>query len=341
MGYFAYFIWVGSLLFFFYDGYNAATTQEYMSLDSSSGACDTVSNEISDSFLADGNGFWETSPQFRASHASYLLKMKSLVITNPHFQHMMSNIKEAIDVVAEGAPRRSLYENLLYWTTWEYSIPQTVSTFYFKADISTIFNKRYNYATVSSSLGSCPVQPASSYDVKSATYTISFDANNYTRYGCEAIVDHIKMGYVSFTDSFFDIKIDMTAFMIASAVSEADKRYNMYVPRSCPSTLSCDACAYMCVIQINNGVLDQEVLEVIDSTYFVEYTDEGDIVADYGMYFHPRYPNHTPVFCGVFYTIYKPDGIFICSLAYGSRYAVPVLNHAGDLRNGLNLMCNW
>jgi hypothetical protein len=218
MGYFAYFVWLGSLLYFFYDGYEDATTQEYMSLDASSGACDTVANEITETFLADEYGFWESNSQFRASHASYEMELKSMVITNPQYQSMMDGIKEAIDDVARGAARRTLYENLLYWTTWEYLIPNTVSKFFYKADVSTIFNKRYNYATVASSLGSCPVLPTSSYDISSATFTISFDYDNYTKFGCDEIIDPNKMGYLPFTDDKFEVKIDMRTYMIAAAV---------------------------------------------------------------------------------------------------------------------------
>jgi hypothetical protein len=71
-------------------------------------------------------------------------------------------------------------------------------------------------------------------------------------------------------------------------------------------------------------------LELIDSTFSIQYDSDGTTkIAEYGMYFHPRYPNHTPVFCGMFYTVYNVDGAFMCALEYGSRYATPVFNHGG------------
>lgn len=218
MGYFAYFIWAGSLIFFLYQGYSAATTQAYMSLDESSGSCDSVPNEISGTFLADQLGMWESNSNFQESQATYELNLKGLSISESQYDAMMNNIKDAINEVARDAPMRDLFQNLLYWTTWEYPIPNTVSVFYFTADVSTIFTKRYHYAAIASSLGTCSVRPSTVYDINSATFTLSFDYDNYMSASCDTLINPEQMGYNAEADDDFVIPIDMHSFMIAAAV---------------------------------------------------------------------------------------------------------------------------
>lgn len=218
MGYFAYIVWFGSLIFFLYQGYTAATTQEYMSLDESSGSCDTVSKEMSNTFLADQFGVWENNPSFQSSHATYELNLKSLSVTKSEYDHMMDNIKASIDEVSAGAPGRDLFQNILFWTTWEYPIPDTVSVFHFTADISTVFSKRYHYAAIASSVGACPLKPSTSYDINSATFTLSFDYANYINASCDKSADPQLMGYWQLADDQFVLSIDMRSFMIIAAV---------------------------------------------------------------------------------------------------------------------------
>ena len=88
--------------------------------------------------------------------------------------------------------------------------------------------------------------------------------------------------------------------------------------------------------QVNNGVLNPDVLEAINSTYDWGYTSDGNYYEG-GMYFHSRFPNHEPVYCATFYNEMKTSGIFMCALLYNTRFALPVFNHYGE--DGM--MCNW
>lgn len=89
-------------------------------------------------------------------------------------------------------------------------------------------------------------------------------------------------------------------------------------------------------------MLSPDILEKIDATFETMYNADGSVYAYTAMYFHTRFPNHTPVFCGYFYTIHHPDGLFICALEYGSRYAVPIFNHAGEgAEAGIPGPCDW
>mgnify|MGYP003385502339 CR=1 FL=1 len=200
-----------------YGLYFSNYTRIYVSY-ASSGTCDPVKNEISGTFLADQNGFWQSNPSFKASQAKYEFELKSLKISNAQYGSFMQTIEAAIEKVGTGAFHRDLYQNILYWTMFEYPIPGTSNKFYFKADnvISTVFNKRYPYAAVASAWMTCAVQPTTSSDVGDATFTISFDHESHMNEGRDNIMN--PEGYMSVTDSQFTIDLDMRSFMIVAAV---------------------------------------------------------------------------------------------------------------------------
>ena len=86
-------------------------------------------------------------------------------------------------------------------------------------------------------------------------------------------------------------------------------------------------------------MITEDSLELIQSTFGEFLNDDGTMFAETGMYFHPRFPNHTPVFCGTFFNTYHPLGIFLCALEYGTRYSIPVFNHVGISAEGTP--CDW
>lgn len=228
LGYFTYLIWIGSLFYFFYDGYIQATSQEYMSLDSDSGSCNSVPSEVTAVYLGDNNGVWDTNPTFRSSLGTYEFEMNSFAKTSSQYSAIMNDIGKAIDDVGQGALQRDLYMNLLYWTTWEYRIPDSTSKFYFKADINTIFNKQYKYGLVASSDGYCPVDTVTTYDISTATFSLQYSYASYVASGCEIIIDPELVGFLGLTGNLFEIRVDMRAFMIASAVRKR-KMTNSYL----------------------------------------------------------------------------------------------------------------
>ena len=130
----------------------------------------------------------------------------------------MTAIGNEIEEIGKDAMKRDLFQNLLYWTTWEFKIPYSSSKFYFKGDISSVFNRRYNYASISTSSGLCPLLPDCSYDISTSTFSVSYDYTEYVANGCDAILDPLEMGYLDYTDSSFETKVDMRSYMIAAAV---------------------------------------------------------------------------------------------------------------------------
>lgn len=241
VGYFTYFVWTGSLLYFFYSGYIASTSQDYMSVDSSSGSCKYIPKEISGTYLADNKGLWDSHVNFRSSRASYEFTVKSLAVTNREYSAMMDDIERAIMEVGQGALQRDLYMNLLYWTTWEYRAPDSASNFYFKADISSVFNKEHHQAAVASALGSCPVPALTTYDISSATFTIAYDYAAYMASSCDAILGPGTMGHSQAFGGAFSISVDMHSYMIAAAVRK---------PCETDFTFLCVVCCVRCDIYL-------------------------------------------------------------------------------------------
>jgi hypothetical protein len=91
------------------------------------GECDEVTTAVSGQFRGDESGYWEGNLNFRASNALYELDLSNIEISPSDYKRIMSDLRENMIPLSKIAIEQDLLQNLLYWMTWEYTLPYVKS----------------------------------------------------------------------------------------------------------------------------------------------------------------------------------------------------------------------
>jgi hypothetical protein len=191
--------------------------------------CEPVLSPVSATYLADSNGYWETSTYFDTSRALYQFTFHNYYVNNSGWVEIMNELEGQLQGVGNLMSTLMLPSNILYWTAWSGHFVSTTevaepTTQYFNmfADVAVIFNRQYVHGIISNVDSDCNASTSSTFNpstyIISTTYTYEEFVSNPR---CSAVVDPALVGYNSFYDGDqFSLSMDVRSLVTALAVNE-------------------------------------------------------------------------------------------------------------------------
>eukprot|EP01031_Cornospumella_fuschlensis_P026086 gene26086-31499_t len=302
-------------LYFLITNYDNATNQAFISLEKSSGDCNTVPIAVSGTYLADVNGNWQGQPGFDESEALYSLTFSNFEInSNSQYEQMMSIFYSNLEAVNDLSANFNLGFNLILWTTYlqYYSVQDPTArnfsqvghgqlqTFGLTGDSTVVFELDHYRGAVGSAVGVCALVGFTSYDQSNGDISLTYEnATNFIQDPvCFAALRPENAGYsAQYSANVFQLNLDVRSLTVALGVN-----YNI-VPLSSLQRVSRNLGAFS-----------------YNSTNFT-----------IGIYYDPKYSLMDGVVC-IEQTLPTPSAIFptqLCFYSLGSILAFPVLNHDG------------
>ncbi|RYH06601.1 hypothetical protein EON65_42675 [archaeon] len=311
----AYVFAVALFLYFLITNYEGATNQAFISLETSSGSCNSVPIAVSGDYLADVNGNWEGQPGYAESQSVYSLTFSNFEInSDSQYQQMMSNFYTTLQDANELSANYNLGFNLILWTTYSqyYSVsePNSVNftqighgqlqVFELTGDSSVVFDLDHYRGSVGSTMGVCTVGGFTTYDQANGEISLTYGnasqfINNPT---CFSALNPENAGYSpQYSSSIFQLTLDVRSLAVALGVN-----YNI-VPLDSLQLVSRNLRGFS-----------------YNSTNFTM-----------GIYYDPTYSLMGGVVC-ISQMLSPPSPLFpiqLCFYSLGSVLALPLLNHEG------------
>jgi hypothetical protein len=279
------------------DNYSDSSASQY---------CETVSTTNTGLYLATKNGYWENSPYFAYSNASYYISLTSYSTDFEQYTYLMNEVYNYLVNFGNIVSQSSLTYSLVYWTSTMLVVPgYSTQRFYLAGDPVIIFNKQHTGGLLTSMNGPCyqNISYSSNYDINSGIMKLSYDYQQFmTNDQCLNITNPAILGYVPMVDgSQFSLSYDVQTIMTALAV-------NLYV-------IQLSALVELPHFNSNyeyNGI-----------SYYVSY------------YYSPKFPSMTPMIClrTMQYNEDYPNSeanAFLCGLSYDGVIAMPIFNQFGS-----------
>jgi hypothetical protein len=290
-------------------------TQAFISLDASSGNCDTVPITITDSFLADGKGNWEGEHAFSYFEAPFQFTFSGFVVPSlSEYSDMMATYYKTLEFYGEISKKQNLGMNLIVWMSMVryYSTDDPATTDFSKVgrgdlqymqltgDPSIIFQARYTGLALGSIHGYCSIPSMVMYDEANALFRATLNQALFQNSTvCSEVTSPFLFQKSRKSNIYFSIDLDVRSFAIALSVNLG----YLKVPDLMPSSGS--------VISFIIGTVKYSV----------------------GKYFDIRYPLMNAIFCLYNETTIPssmPQITQLCLVATGSGLFLPVFNHIGN-----------
>lgn len=221
-GLIAYIASLFCFLYFAYTGYIQQTTKEFITPNSNDGDCSSVLRTVDGTYYADFTGQWNGDTNFQYSNALYQLNFQHFRYSVKEYTKMMNYVGKQLDYIGETAYNRNLAENIIYWVSWQVSIPDpsSANTFQMLGSPGVIFDRQFRFGMVGNVNGECLVTRETSYDRANNLFEIKYDVNEFNSDNiCKTIANIDIMGYIYLYDfNEFRLKVDVRSFVIAFAV---------------------------------------------------------------------------------------------------------------------------
>lgn len=221
-GFIAYIASLFCFLYFTYTGYIQQTTKEFITPNSNDGDCSTVLRTVDGTYYADFIGQWSGESNFQYSNALYQLNLNNFRYSLKDYSKMMKYVGQQLDYIGAGAYDRNLAGNIMYWISWQVSIPDPTSanTFQMLGSPSVIFDRQFRFGMVGNVNGECLVTRDTSYDRANNLFQLKIDVSEFLNDSiCKTIAVPSYMGYIPLYDfNDFKLKLDIRSFVIAFAV---------------------------------------------------------------------------------------------------------------------------
>lgn len=279
------------------DNYSDSSATQY---------CDTVSTTNTGVYLATKNGYWENSPHFEYSNASYYISLTSYSTNFEQYTFLMQEVYAYLRNFGNIVAQSSLTYSLVYWTSTMLVVPgYSTQRFYLSGDPVVIFNKQHTGGLLTSIEGPCyeNITYSSSYDINSGIMRLNYDYKQFmSNSQCLNVTNPSLLGYVPIVDgSQFTLNFDVQTLMTALAV-------NLYVIQ------------LSALVELPHFNSDYEYNGI---QYYISY------------YYSPKFPSMIPMIClkTVNYQEDFPNNAtnaFLCGLNYNGVTAMPIFNQFGS-----------
>mmetsp|Transcript_17910 Transcript_17910/g.33677 ORF Transcript_17910/g.33677 Transcript_17910/m.33677 type:complete len:755 (-) Transcript_17910:313-2577(-) len=303
----------GVFIWLVYSSYVSLRGDKYLSLNSDDGVCNEVPLEVTGTYLADRNGYWEGDRHFEYSSALYSFQFNRLETNAAEFTRVIDAALEHLAYFNRIMEKNNLALTILYWTTWtlvsssvtnvvngtedqSFIADESTHYFYLTGSISTVFNQANSHASSLNNVnGTCEVLTMARYDKAASQYRLTFDAIPYlANEHCMNVLDLQAAGYSE-----------------AAGLPEFDIIFDINTVLTC--------------VSVNVGVIQLSVLEVVPHSSGIFTLPDGRRFA-YGRYFYPRFPDMDTMYC---ITDVDTGELVNCGLYHVTLNFLPVFNHLG------------
>jgi hypothetical protein len=310
-GFVSYFILFFLFIYSFKNGYDAAKTQSFISLDQNSGNCLAVPKPFSQTFKLDTNGFWEGSEGYSSNLAKYEMEFDRFDGGVDGFAYLIDEAGKLVSQIGQMSHIIPLSVIIIFYMGFEGSLSYNgkFQSFRFTGSPRVVFNTDITFGGYSTPNGTCSEIAKSIFNPTSGKTSIFFELDEYKNSSCKSLLDPVKFNpnpFTSGTSKTLEFSFNIESAVVAIALNAR-------------------------LISINNFRIAGE----IDPFIFVDGMSYG-----YVALYYPKYPTMDPVYCMVHYdsinkNIYlegtEPDGYSfptICTIKkFGDQYLLPTINH--------------
>ncbi len=295
--------------------YQSSIDDEYISLDSGNGICETVPIPVTGSYYADDNGNWVGTADFLYYQSPYAFNYNNFVADDfSTYQAMMYVFYNSLTFYGEIAKSSNLAINLVLWMTYirfystEYPLLTDFSQIgrgnlqylQLTGDPTVVFNARYSGLALGSPKGICEIPSMVNYDEANGNFRATMNQETFLNTTvCTAVTSPFMFQQNLNLNPYFSIELDVRSFAIALGVNLG---YN----------------------DIRNLMPASDTLPKVQL---------GTTVYTVGKYFDIRYPDMSSIFCLYNETVLSPQSPQItrlCLISAGSSVFLPVFNHMGN-----------
>jgi hypothetical protein len=298
-------------------GYNDALNTTYLSplnvtnyeaLNANVGSyCQTVQTTNTGTYLATISGYWQNSPLFVYSNASFYIDVTSFSLSFNDYETLMGEVYMFLERFGEEMATQSLTFNLVVWTTGMLVVPNENSQrFYMSGDPKVIFNRQHTVGVLTSLVAPCyfdNVSYSSSYNSNNGRLALDYSYQQYINNPvCMKVTSPTTLGYISIADGD-NFLIDLDVQSVLTAMS------------------------------VNFGVLSMtDLVEIPDTLSRFLYNGMNFSISTF---YSPKSPSMQPLTCmeNEGFNVSMPlsaTNVFLCGSNFGQLYVVPIFNHAGS-----------
>ena len=276
LGFIAYVVMGFLFLYSLVNNYQTALKERYMSFQSDSGNCETVSKPLSGTFKMDYYGNWEGSAHFQHNQALYEIEFNRLLVDDTTFRGIMADINLfVIQPFVQYATWLPLYYILLYHMGHERSIEINGNrhSFRFNGYPRRVYDAETFFGGIATStVQGCNFQGASStyidagFDYQSATLYLHYDYQSYVNTPqCMGALNTSTIIVPQFSSPReIKFEVDVESLIVADAVNK------MLIPF-------------------------ENMIQATAERYDFGWKDGYNYT--YTSWYYPRYPDMDPIWC--------------------------------------------
>ena len=273
-------------------------------MESNAGECSTVPKQLTGTFLASTDGFWEGQLGFNYTKALYSFEFTNATFQQGDYEQFIQTVQNAVTSAGTYTQLSNLAVNLMYLVGADFPIPVLNNYQYVQLTgaPSIIFNRE----GISSTLIGAPSIPGETYTQCSAQYN---DANFNT------------------ATSKFQLTYDITDFNAAQCgnILPLLQFFGYIPPDQASFLLDVDMISFSIAYSLNFGSLDPSSLEQIAPGEVIPTITFNSVVYEFTQFYDIRFPGMTPIGC-----LIRPGGFFFCVLEVMGTFVLPIINPYGD-----------
>ncbi len=302
-------------IYFCINNYNADINNEYISIDSNNGICETVPIPVTGTYYADDSGHWEGTADFLYYQSSYSFTYNNFVAEDfSTYQAMMAVFYRSFAFFGEKSKINNLAINLVLWMTYvrfystEYPLNIDFSNIgrgnlqyaQLTGDPTVVFNTKYSGLALGSSHGICEIPALVNYDEANGNFEATMTQDTILNAtACRAVTQPFIYQKNINLDPYFSIDLDVRSLSVALGIN----------------------------LKFNN------IRDLMPASDKLPQVTLGTTIYTVGTYFDIRFPEMSSIFCVYNETVLSPTAPQItqlCLVSSGSSVFLPVFNHMGN-----------
>jgi len=218
-------------VYFIIQGYQQGISQQYISLQSNNGICESVPAPLTGTFLADINGNWQASEHFDVTLAAYIFQFQDLNVDLATYSMMISNLQTKLEQYALLSQTSNLGINLLMWmvlselfyaphvSSSASSASNVSQTFALTGQPQYVFDRQYIVGSLLNATGRCNLVGSTSFDPTAGLLSIFYNYESYMDIGCNELMEPQFLGYDEMqTGAELRVTVDINSMIVAAGV---------------------------------------------------------------------------------------------------------------------------
>lgn len=161
-------------------GYESSISQQFMSLESNAGNCESVQSPVTGEFLADANGNWQSNPDFDYTLAIYSFDFQAFSTSLTEYVMAMQNLQSLMNELGRVAMTQNLIGNLMLWMSFsknfgsEFTEATGSLLFTLTGSPNYVFNRAYQVGTFANVHGTCTASSFAQFSKAESMLVCSF-----------------------------------------------------------------------------------------------------------------------------------------------------------------------